>query len=110
MKIAAARLGGIGGLYQQQQESFRNLMAVLLAAILLTFVVLLIGFRSFNKPVAIVFGAILAMFGTVAALWTTPRLCFGRKLPGVSIRRSRRGVEFWRSPAAAHSRAPRAPT
>jgi CzcA family heavy metal efflux pump len=60
-----------GGLYQQQQESFRNLVMVLLTAILLVFTVLLIEFRSFNEPVAIVFGAILAMFGTVAALWIT---------------------------------------
>ena len=60
-----------GGLYQQQQESFRNLVMVLLAAILLVFTVLLVEFRSFNEPVAIVFGAILAMFGTVAALWLT---------------------------------------
>jgi multidrug efflux pump subunit AcrB len=60
-----------GGLYEQQQESFRNLVLVLLAAILLVFTVLLIEFRSFNEPVAIVFGAILAMFGTVAALWIT---------------------------------------
>jgi CzcA family heavy metal efflux pump len=60
-----------GGLYQQQQESFRNLLMVLLAAILLVFTVLLIEFRSFNEPVAIVFGAVLAMFGTVAALWVT---------------------------------------
>ena len=60
-----------GGLYQQQQEAFRNLVMVLLAAILLVFTVLLIEFRSFNEPVAIVFGAILAMFGTVAALWLT---------------------------------------
>jgi CzcA family heavy metal efflux pump len=60
-----------GGLYQQQQESFHNLLMVLLAAILLVFTVLLVEFRSFNEPVAIVFGAILAMFGTVAALWVT---------------------------------------
>ena len=60
-----------GGLYQQQQESFRNLVMVLLAAILLVFTVLLVEFRSFNEPMAIVFGAILAMFGTVAALWIT---------------------------------------
>ena len=60
-----------GGLYQQQQESFRNLVMVLLAAILLVFTVLLIEFRSFNEPVAIIFGAILAMFGTAAALWIT---------------------------------------
>jgi CzcA family heavy metal efflux pump len=59
------------GLYQQQQESFHNLLLVLLAAILLVFTVLLVEFRSFNEPVAIVFGAILAMFGTVSALWLT---------------------------------------
>ena len=60
-----------GGLYQQQQESFRNLMVVLAAAILLVFTVLVIEFRSFNEPVAIVFGSVLALFGTVAALWIT---------------------------------------
>jgi CzcA family heavy metal efflux pump len=60
-----------GGLYQQQQESFRNLVVVLAAAILLVFTVLVIEFRSFNEPVAIVFGSILALFGTVAALWLT---------------------------------------
>ena len=35
------------------------------------FTVLLIEFRSFNEPVAIVFGSVLALFGTVAALWIT---------------------------------------
>ncbi len=62
---------GFGGLYQQQQESFRNLVLVLVAAILLVFTVLVIEFRSFYEPVAIVFGAVLALFGTVAALWIT---------------------------------------
>ncbi|MGO8766525.1 MAG: efflux RND transporter permease subunit [Limisphaerales bacterium] len=60
-----------GGLYQQQQESFRNLVVVLLSAILLVFTVLLIEFRSFYEPIAIVFGSILALFGVVAALWLT---------------------------------------
>ncbi|HEY3761616.1 MAG TPA: efflux RND transporter permease subunit [Verrucomicrobiae bacterium] len=60
-----------GGHYKEQQESFHNLVAVLLAAILLVFTVLLIEFRSFYEPVAIVFGSILAMFGTVTALWLT---------------------------------------
>ena len=60
-----------GGAFQQQQESFKNLLSVLVMAILLVFTVLLIEFRSFNEPIAIVFGAILAMFGTVAALWIT---------------------------------------
>ena len=59
------------GLYQQQQESFYNLLMVLLAAILLVFTVLLVEFRSFYEPIAIVFGAVLAMFGTVVGLWVT---------------------------------------
>ena len=60
-----------GGLYQQQQESFRNLLIVLAMAVLLVFTVLLIEFGSFCEPVAIVFGAVLALFGTIVALWLT---------------------------------------
>ena len=60
-----------GGLFQQQQESFRNLVVVLAMAIFLVFTVLLIEFRSFYEAVAIVFGAVLALFGTVLALWLT---------------------------------------
>ncbi len=60
-----------GGLYQQQQESFRNLLAVLGMAIVLVFTVLLLEFRSFLEAFSIVFGAVLAMFGTVFALWIT---------------------------------------
>jgi CzcA family heavy metal efflux pump len=60
-----------GGLYQQQQESFRNLMIVLVMAIFLVFTVLLLEFGSFHEPLAIVFGAVLAMFGTILALWIT---------------------------------------
>jgi CzcA family heavy metal efflux pump len=60
-----------GGLYKQQQESFRNLMIVLLMAIFLVFTVLLLEFGSFYEPLAIVFGAVLALFGTILALWIT---------------------------------------
>jgi multidrug efflux pump subunit AcrB len=60
-----------GGLYQQQQESFHNLLLVLAMAVLLVFTVLLIEFGSFHEPVAIVFGAVLALFGTIVALWLT---------------------------------------
>ncbi|HEV2327766.1 MAG TPA: efflux RND transporter permease subunit [Verrucomicrobiae bacterium] len=59
------------GLYQLQQQSFANLLVVLLAAILLVFTVLLIEFRSFYEPIAIVFGSVLALFGALAALWIT---------------------------------------
>ncbi|MCX6573660.1 MAG: efflux RND transporter permease subunit [Candidatus Aminicenantes bacterium] len=60
-----------GGLYEQQQESFRNLVVVLLMAIFLVFTVLILEFGSFAEPAAIVFGAVLAMFGTILALWIT---------------------------------------
>jgi CzcA family heavy metal efflux pump len=60
-----------GGLYQQQQESFRNLLLVLIMAILLVFTVLLIEFGSFAQPIAIVFGAVLSLFGTIVGLWLT---------------------------------------
>jgi CzcA family heavy metal efflux pump len=60
-----------GGLFQQQEESFRNLILVLAMAIFLVFTVLLVEFRSFYEPLAIVFGAVLALFGTVLALKVT---------------------------------------
>ncbi len=60
-----------GGLFQQQQESFRNLLLVMIMAVLLVFTVLLLEFRSFLQPVAIVLGAVLALLGTVSALWIT---------------------------------------
>ena len=60
-----------GGLYQQQQESFRNLLVVMFMAIVLVFTVLLAEFKNFLQPLAIVMGAVLAMFGTVLALWLT---------------------------------------
>lgn len=60
-----------GGLFRQQQDSFRNLVFVLALAIVLVFTVLVIEFRSFVGPVAIVFGAVLAIFGAVLGLWIT---------------------------------------
>ena len=60
-----------GGLYRLQQQSFQNLLAVLLAAILLVFTVLVIEFRSFHEPIAIVFGAVLALFGAMVGLWVS---------------------------------------
>ncbi|MGH8229136.1 MAG: efflux RND transporter permease subunit, partial [Steroidobacteraceae bacterium] len=58
-----------GGLYQLQQQSFRSLLVVLIAALLLVFTVLVIEFRSFYEPIAIVFGAVLALLGTMLGLW-----------------------------------------
>jgi CzcA family heavy metal efflux pump len=60
-----------GGLYEQQQASFKNLVVVLLLAIALVFTVLLLEFRAFAEPVAIVFGSVLALFGSIVALSVT---------------------------------------
>jgi CzcA family heavy metal efflux pump len=60
-----------GGLYKQQEESFRNLVLVLALAVFLVFTILLVEFGSFYEPVAIVFGAVLAMVGAVMGLWIT---------------------------------------
>ena len=60
-----------GGLYEQQQDSFRNLMIVLAVAIVLVFTVALLEFGAFQEPIAIVFGAVLSVFGITAALLLT---------------------------------------
>jgi CzcA family heavy metal efflux pump len=60
-----------GGLFHQQQESFRHLVIVLVLGIALVFTVLIIEFRSFREPLAIVFGSVLALTGTIGALQIT---------------------------------------
>jgi CzcA family heavy metal efflux pump len=60
-----------GGLYQQQQESFKNLLVVMIMAVLLILTVLVLEFRSFMEPIAIIAGALLALLGTIAALYFT---------------------------------------
>jgi len=60
-----------GGLYEEQQSSFRELMMALVLAVMLVFVTLLIEFRSFAHPIAIVTGAILALSGVLLALFLT---------------------------------------
>ncbi|HKR02403.1 MAG TPA: efflux RND transporter permease subunit [Pyrinomonadaceae bacterium] len=60
-----------GGLYQEQQSSFRELLMALVLAIALVFVVLLVEFHSFAHPIAIVAGAVLALSGVLAGLFIT---------------------------------------
>jgi len=60
-----------GGLYQEQQSSFRELLVALGLAIALVFLVLVVEFRSFAHPAAIVAGAVLALSGSLAALLIT---------------------------------------
>lgn len=60
-----------GGLYQEQQKSFLELLVVLILAVLLVFIVLLIEFRSFSHPISILAGALLALLGVMLALLVT---------------------------------------
>jgi multidrug efflux pump subunit AcrB len=60
-----------GGLYREQQSSFREMTLSLALAVALVFVTLLIEFRSFSHPAAIVTGAILALSGVLVALLIT---------------------------------------
>src|SRR6266542_268775 len=60
-----------GGLYQEQQSSFRELLISLVLAVVLVFITLLIEFRSFAHPIAIVTGAVLALGGVLLALLVT---------------------------------------
>ncbi len=60
-----------GGLYQEQQRSFRNLTFVLAMALVLVFAVLMLEFRAFLKPIAILCGSVLALSGVAASLWLT---------------------------------------
>jgi CzcA family heavy metal efflux pump len=60
-----------GGLYQEQQSSFGELALSLVLAIVLVFLTLLIEFRSFAHPIAIVTGAVLALGGVLLGLFIT---------------------------------------
>jgi multidrug efflux pump subunit AcrB len=60
-----------GGRYREQQSSFRELLLALALAVALVFVTLLIEFRSFSHPVAILTGAVLALSGVLVALFFT---------------------------------------
>jgi CzcA family heavy metal efflux pump len=60
-----------GGIYQEQQSSFRELAVSLLLAVVLVFITLLIEFRSYGHPIAIVTGAVLALSGVIVALFIT---------------------------------------
>ena len=60
-----------GGTYAEQQSSFRDLLMVLGAAVVLVFTVLLIEFGNFAAPIAILSSAILSTSGVFLALLVT---------------------------------------
>ncbi len=60
-----------GGTYQEQQKSFHELLQVLLISLALVFGVLLIEFRNFSAPIAILTSSVLSVGGVVFALLIT---------------------------------------
>jgi multidrug efflux pump subunit AcrB len=60
-----------GGTYAEQQRSFRALVLVLISAVVLVFVVLLLEFRTFSAPIAILASALLSTSGVFFALLIT---------------------------------------
>src|SRR5215831_11169500 len=60
-----------GGLYAEQEKSFRDLLMVFILALVLLFAVLLFEFRTFSAPTAILASALLSTFGGFVALLVT---------------------------------------
>jgi multidrug efflux pump subunit AcrB len=60
-----------GGTYQVQQQSFRDLILVLVLAVALVFIVLLFEFRNFAAPLAILTSALISTCGVFLALFIT---------------------------------------
>jgi CzcA family heavy metal efflux pump len=71
VRLPAGMTVEYGGLYQEQQSSFRELVISLALAVLLVFITLLVEFRSYAHPIAIVTGAVLALGGVLLALFLT---------------------------------------
>jgi len=61
----------LGGLYQQQQQAFRGLTVVMLAAIALVFALLLFLYESFRVAIAILAMPLLAIPAVFVGLWLT---------------------------------------
>ncbi len=60
-----------GGTYEEQQKSFRDLVVVLVLAVVLLLTVLVIEFRTFSAPAAILASALLSTSGVFFALLLT---------------------------------------
>ena len=60
-----------GGTYQQQQQSFHELLQVLLLALVLVFGVLLAQFRTISAPLSVLVSSVLSTAGVIFALLIT---------------------------------------
>jgi multidrug efflux pump subunit AcrB len=60
-----------GGAYEEQQKSFKDLLLVLVLAVVLVFIVLLFEFGDFAAPTAVIASALLSTVGVFLALLVT---------------------------------------
>ena len=60
-----------GGQYADQQQSFRELLLILILSSLLVFALILFLFRDFRAAIAILFIAVLGVSGSLIALYIT---------------------------------------
>jgi HAE1 family hydrophobic/amphiphilic exporter-1 len=61
----------IGGAYEDQQESFADLITLLVLIIILVYIVMATQFESFRMPFIILFSLPFAFTGVFLALWLT---------------------------------------
>ncbi len=61
----------LGGQYESQQQAFKELMFILILAMLIIFIVLLFEFNSFRTASAILIGTTLSVSGVFLLLWLT---------------------------------------
>jgi CzcA family heavy metal efflux pump len=60
-----------GGVYEEKQKAFGDLLRVLVLALALVFGVLLAEFRNFSAPIAVLASSVLSISGVVLALLVT---------------------------------------
>jgi multidrug efflux pump subunit AcrB len=71
MNLPATMRVVYGGKYEEQQQSFHDLLLVLVLAVVFVFIVLLFEFRTFAAPVSILCSALLSTAGVFFALLIT---------------------------------------
>jgi multidrug efflux pump subunit AcrB len=71
LHMPAAIRVAYGGAYEEQQKSFKDLLLVLVLAVVLVFTVLLFEFGDFAAPTAVIASALLSTVGVFAALLIT---------------------------------------
>jgi CzcA family heavy metal efflux pump len=71
LHMPAAIRVAYGGAYEEQQKSFKDLLLVLILAVVLVFTVLLFEFGDFAAPTAVIASALLSTVGVFLALLIT---------------------------------------